>query len=474
MTDGPSTNDSAAGNSNDGESEPSNRSPDESEPRDPDEAFDPPIENRRRAIATLFGIVFIDLLGFGILIPIIPLYAEAFGANEFVVGLLLASYSATQFVFAPILGRLSDEHGRRPILLLSLGGSVIAWTLFGLATALWVLFLARLIAGAMGGNIAAAQAYVADITPPEDRAKGLGLIGAAFGLGFVFGPALGGITSSPGFLAWIGGVLPSAVPVTQFTIPSFTAAAITGLNLVVAFFVLPETHGETTTTDERGRVERLVDALRNPALSGLVLSFFLLSLAFSGMESMFVLFTKDVFDYGTTANGYLLAYMGVVVAIVQGGIVGRLTKRYGERRVAVAGVAIMGISLAALPFSKALGSTLPAVGPLVGMLPTVPGGVLVMLAVLCWLAVGNGLANVSLTTLVSKNAAEEAQGGAFGLTQSAGSIARTAGPAAAGALYAAIRFWLPFVVGGLLMLPILYLLVTTIGSGVDAVEAVGD
>jgi len=459
----------------DDESEATDMTDEDAEPSDSGPGdFDPPVENRRRALAVLFGVVFVDLLGFGILIPIIPLYAEAFGANEFVVGLLLASYSATQFVFAPILGRLSDERGRRPILLLSLGGSVIAWTLFGLAEALWVLFLARLIAGAMGGNIAAAQAYVADITPPEDRAKGLGLIGAAFGLGFVFGPALGGIASSPAVLDWLGDVLPSVVPVTRFTIPSFVAAAITGLNLAVAFVVLPETRRQETVRDERGRVERLVGALRNPALSGLVISFFLLSLAFSGMESMFVLFTNDEFGYGTTANGYLLAYMGVVVAIVQGGVVGRLTERYGERRVAVAGVAIMGLSLAALPFSTALGTGVPAVGPLVGALPTLPGGVLVMLAVLYCLAVGNGLANVSLTTLVSKNAAEETQGGAFGLTQSAGSIARTAGPTAAGALYAAIQFWLPFVVGGLLMLPILYLLATTIGGGADAVEAAGD
>jgi len=448
---------------------------DDREPQDDDDdEFEPPIENRRRALAVLFGVVFVDLLGFGILIPIIPLYAEAFGANEFVVGLLLASYSATQFVFAPILGRLSDERGRRPILLLSLGGSVLAWTLFGLAEALWVLFLARLIAGAMGGNIAAAQAYVADITPPEDRAKGLGLIGAAFGLGFVFGPALGGIASSPGVLDWLDGVLPAIVPVTRFTIPSFAAAAITALNFAVAFVVLPETRQGETAADERGRVERLVEALRNPALSGLVISFFLLSLAFSGMESMFVLFTKDEFGYGTTANGYLLAYMGVVVAIVQGGIVGRLTERYGEPRVAVAGVAIMGVSLGALPFSRVLGTGVPAVGPLLSALPTFSGGVLVMLAVLCLLAVGNGLANVSLTTLVSKNAAEETQGGAFGLTQSAGSIARTVGPTAAGALYAAIQFWLPFVVGGLLMLPILYLLATTIGGGAEAVEAASD
>jgi MFS family permease len=155
-------------------------------------------------------------------------------------------------------------------------------------------------------------------------------------------------------------------------------------------------------------------------------------------------------------------------------VVGRLAERYGEPRVAVAGVAIMGLSLAALPFSKGLGTGVPTLGPVANALPILPGGVLVMLAVLLWLAVGNALANVSLTTLVSKNAAEETQGGAFGLTQSAGSIARTVGPTAAGALYAAIQFWLPFVVGGLLMLPILYLLATTIEDGTGTIEAASD
>src|SRR6056297_1743444 len=193
------------------------------------------LENPRRAMGVIFAIVFVDLLGFGILIPIIPLYAEHFGANEFVVGLLLASYSVMQFLSAPVLGRLSDERGRRPILLLSLFGSVVAWTLFGVAESLVVLFAARLLAGAMGGNIATAHAYVADVMPPEDRAKGLGLIGAAFGLGFVFGPALGGVLSSTAALDAARGLLPAVVPVTEFTLPSFGAAAITGVNLVAAF-----------------------------------------------------------------------------------------------------------------------------------------------------------------------------------------------------------------------------------------------
>lgn len=415
------------------------------------------IENPRRALAVVFAIVFVDLLGFGILIPIIPLYAESFGANELVVGLLLASYSITQFVFAPILGRLSDERGRRPILLLSLIGSTLAWTMFGLAGSLLVLFVARLLAGAMGGNIATAQAYIADITPPEDRAKGLGLIGAAFGLGFVFGPAMGGIFSSDAALSLANSILPAFVPLTKFSLPSFVAAVISAFNLILAFVVLPETHSGEVSHDEGSRIANLRDALSNPALNGLIVSFFLFSLAFSGMESMFVLFTQDSYGYGPEMNGYVLAYVGVVIAIVQGGLVGRLTNRFGEQRLAVAGVCLEMLTLAALPFAPLLGGAIPDFGPLAG-------GLLALLGVLTFLSLGNGLANVSLTTLVSKNASEDSQGGAFGLTQSAGSIARAAGPILAGALYTAV-YWGPFVLGGVLMIPILYVLFTAVRLG---------
>jgi DHA1 family tetracycline resistance protein-like MFS transporter len=421
----------------------------------------PSVGNQRRALFTVFGIVFVDLVGFGILVPIIPLYAEAFGASEFVVGLLLASYSLFQFVGAPVLGRLSDERGRRPILLVSLFGSVLAWTLFGLAHALWVLFLARILAGLMGGNIATAQAYIADVTPPEERAKGLGLLGAAFGLGFVFGPAIGGFFSDPGIVSSVDAALPAVVPIDRFSLPSFVAAGLTAANLLAAAVVLPETNPTgRESTAEQSRIGRLRDALTDPAIGGLVAAFFLFSLAFSGMESMFVLFTQDVFGFGTTANGYLLAYVGVVIAIVQGGLVGRLADRVGEVRLAIAGGGIELVSLAALPFSPALGTLVPTVGPILPVGPVLGPGTIALLLVLTALAVGNGLANVSLNTLVSRSAGDEEQGGAFGLTQSAGSLARTIGPVTAGFLYATLDFRVPFVAAGLLMLPILYILVS--------------
>ncbi|MDG5775681.1 MFS transporter [Haloarculaceae archaeon H-GB2-1] len=432
------------------------------------------VENNRRALLTVFVIVFVDLLGFGILIPVIPLYARALGATEFVGSLLIASYSAMQFLAAPLLGRLSDERGRRPVLLLSLTGSVVAWTLFGVAdlvavgplSVLAILFAARLLAGAMGGNIAAAQAYIADVTPPEKRAKGLGLLGAAFGLGFVFGPALGGIVSSEPVIAAVRTVTPAIVPVSEFTLPSFAAAIITAVNLVAAVVFLPESRSASERAaarrDETGagrsRIGPLVDALRTPGLSVLVVAFFVASFAFSAMESQFIFFTNDLFDYGTAENAYLLTYLGIVVALVQGRLIGPLSDRFGEYRLAIVGSAIQVVTLAFVPFAPSFAWLIPDVGsPMLG-LPVVPPGAVVLVADLTALAVGNALTNVSLNTLVSKSASDETQGGAFGLTQSAGSLARTFGPAVAGGLYTVVGFWAPFVLGGLSFLPVLALL----------------
>ncbi|ELZ92146.1 MULTISPECIES: MFS transporter [Haloferax] len=422
------------------------------------------VENPRRALGVVFLIVFVDLLGFGILIPVIPLYALSFGATEFVGSLLIASYSAMQFLAAPLLGRLSDSRGRRPVLLLSLTGSVLAWLLFGVAGSLAVLFAARMLAGAMGGNIATAQAYIADITAADDRAKGLGLLGAAFGLGFVFGPALGGFFASESVIAAARGVLPAFVPVSEFSLPSFAAAVITGTNLVVAFFVLPESrppdaHETPASAEPReSRVQQLLSALRSPGLGTLVASFFLVSFAFSALESQFIFLTNDQYGYGATENAVLLTYVGVVLAVVQGGLVGPLTDRFGEYRLAVGGAAIQVLTLAAVPFSPQLGAFVPDLGALLPVGPVLPAGVLALLVVMTPLSFGNALTNVSLNTLVSRSATDDEQGGAFGLTQSAGSLARTFGPALAGGLYTGVAFWTPFVVGGALMVPILVLL----------------
>ncbi|SFR44939.1 MFS transporter [Halogeometricum limi] len=421
------------------------------------------VDNSRRALAVVFVIVFVDLLGFGILIPVIPLYALSFGATEFVGSLLIASYSAMQFLAAPFLGRLSDTRGRRPVLLLSLTGSVLAWTLFGLAGSLAVLFFARMLAGAMGGNIATAQAYIADVTPPEERARGLGLLGAAFGLGFIFGPAMGGFFASDAVVTAAQSVFPAWLPATEFSLPSFAAAAITASNLVAAYFLLPESRppearGESRAEERESRVAELLAALRTPALGTLVVAFFLVSFAFSALESQFIFLTNEQYGYGATENALLLTYFGVVIAVVQGGLIGPLTDRYGEYRVAIAGAAIQVFTLAAVPFAPKIGSYLPAVGPLLPVGPTLPAAIVALALVVTPLAFGNAITNVSLNTLVSRSATADDQGGAFGLTQSAGSLARTFGPALAGLLYTGVDFWAPFVLGGALMIPIVALL----------------
>jgi MFS family permease len=421
------------------------------------------VENPRRALAVVFLVVFVDLVGFGILIPVIPLYALSFGATEFVGSLLIASYSATQFVAAPFLGRLSDARGRRPVLLVSLAGSVLAWTLFGFAESLLTLFLARMLAGAMGGNISTAQAYIADVTPPEERARGLGLLGAAFGLGFIFGPVLGGLFASDAAIAAARGVFPAWLPATEFTLPSFAAAAITGVNLVAAFVLLPESRSAdaraaSRATPRESRVAELLSALRTPALGTLVVAFFLVSFAFSALESQFVFLTNEQYGYGATENALLLTYFGVVIAVAQGVLVGPLTDRYGEYRLAVSGAAVQVATLAAVPFAPALARFVPETGTLVDWLPSVPAAILALLAVVTPLAFGNALTNVSLNALVSRSASADEQGGAFGLTQSAGSLARTFGPAVAGLLYTGVGYRAPFLLGGALMIPIVVLL----------------
>ena len=206
---------------------------------------DPAAVSRRRSLGTVLVIVFIDLLGFGVIIPILPFYVRSFGVSDVFIGLLAASYSLMQFVFAPLLGRLSDERGRRPVLMLSLLGSTVAWIIFGLGAqlepvfgvvgALAALFASRMLAGAMGGNIATAQAYVTDVTPVEERANALGLIGATFALGFVFGPALGGIVASDAVVGAARDLLPAVVPTTQFSLPSFLAAGLSLVAFVAAW-----------------------------------------------------------------------------------------------------------------------------------------------------------------------------------------------------------------------------------------------
>jgi DHA1 family tetracycline resistance protein-like MFS transporter len=358
-----------------------------------------------KPLIIIFITVFIDLLGFGIVIPALPFYAESdlFNATPFEIGLLFASYSLMQFFFSPVLGSLSDRYGRRPVLFFSILGSAVGYLFIGFATALWMVFLGRIIAGITGGNISTAQAYVADVTTRENRAKGMGLFGATFGLGFIFGPALGGILSRYGI-----------------HMPFLFAAVLSLVNAVLLYFILPETVNTAEYKPDplrKSRLTEVIDSLRDLQFGTLNAVYFFLVTSFSIMTYAFVLYTIERFGYTAEQNGYIFAFIGILAVIFQGGIFNRLVSRFGENPLMVTGCAMMAVSLFAIPY----------VGP-------DSGGLTAMLLTVALLAVGNSMASPAITSLASKISADESQGASLGVLQSGASLARAIGPALGGVL----------------------------------------
>ncbi len=349
----------------------------------------------RSYLAIIFGVVCIDLIGFGIVLPLLPLYAKSYGATPVVIGLLAISYSLGQLLFNPVWGGLSDKIGRRPVLLGSLAGSVLFYTLFGWAPSLVWLFVARTFAGIFAANISTAMAYIADVTSRADRAKGMGVIGAAFALGFIIGPAVGGVLSKFSY-SW----------------PGYGAAILSLIALCLAFFKLPE----SLPPDKRASRLHFSFAsvwkpvrknLTRPRVARPIWVYFLVILAFSCMQLTFPLFTNQAFGFDVVENGYLFAFVGVVAIVLQGGLIDRLSKRFGEGRLAVVGTTMAMLGIAGLPFAQSL------------------GGLLAMLAVM---GLGSGLSNPTLTSLVSLGADESEQGAVLGASRSVATLARILGP----------------------------------------------
>jgi DHA1 family tetracycline resistance protein-like MFS transporter len=391
-------------------------------------------------VPTLFLIVFVDLVGFGLVIPLLPFYAVRFAASPQQVTLLLAIYSLMQLFTAPLWGRLSDRVGRRAVLTISMAASVFAYLWIGSATALWMLFAARACAGACAGNIAAAQAYIADITKPEERAKGMGLIGAAFGLGFIIGPALGGL---------LAGNDPATADVQT---PAWVAASLSFIALCGVVVLLPESlpaDRRRVPGPSRSRLGALLDVLRRPVLSRLMMTFFLVILAFAGMESTFALWAMEQFDWGPGQVGYVFAFVGLLSAVLQGGLIGGLTRRFGEERLLLCGLALIAIGLLVLPAARTVEVLSVAVSAL---------------------ALGMGLTQPSLNSLISRRAGREEQGEVLGVSQSVGSLSRVLGPASAGYFFGefgrnAAFFWGAALIVAALMLALRLPRLTVVRAG---------
>jgi multidrug resistance protein len=361
---------------------------------------------RKASVFVVFLTVFIDLLGFGMVVPLLSSYAseQRYGASPFQAGLLVASYSIAQFLFAPMWGHLSDRVGRKPILALTLGGNVLSYALFAVAGDLTMLFVSRSLSGFFGANISTAQAYVADVTTKEDRAKGMGMIGMAFGLGFVLGPAFGGELGER-FGTWA---------------PGAGAALLSLIACAVAVFGLPESLTPELRARARGRpghpILGLRVALGRPELSGLLVLFFFLVFGFANLETILPLFLEDRHGLDQAQSGRVFAYIGVCIAFTQGFLMGRLSRRFGERRLLLVG-----------PVAIAIGMQLYWLAPNLG----------VFLVAVPVVAVGMGLSNPSVASLISKRTPPDIQGRTLGLSQSLGALARALSPGLAGWLYGA-------------------------------------
>jgi DHA1 family tetracycline resistance protein-like MFS transporter len=373
------------------------------------------LKTQNTAVGIVFLVVVIDLIGFGIVLPLLPLYAKHYGASPLIIGLLAISYSATQFIFSPILGRMSDRRGRRPILLLSLVGAVIFYALFGWAPSLLWLFVARLGAGVFAANISTAMAYIADMTSRENRAKGMGLIGAAFGIGFIIGPAVGGFLSQ-----------------YSYNLPGYGAAVLSFCALTLAFFKLPESLSTRATSSTasifRAFWQPIQTALRQKDFVRPMLMYFLVTFAFANMQLTFPLFTQAVFNLDVKHVGYLFALSGVMSILLQGGLIGRLSQKFGEGVLALTGSAIYVVGLLALPFAKS---------------------VYLLVVIMGLFGLATGLTLPTLTSLLSLSADEENQGSVLGVSRSVGTLARILGPLWGGWCYGALGLNWPFWTAGI-------------------------
>ena len=371
-----------------------------------------------KPLFSIILVVFIDLLGFSLIIPLLPYYAQTFNASDTTVGLLLASYAAAQLIGAPLLGRASDRFGRRPILLISIFGTFLGFLLFGFATSLAILFASRILQGLTGGNLSVAQAYITDVTDAKSRNRGLGLIGAAFGLGFIIGPALGGLLSN-----------------ISYSVPAFVAAALSFINLLLVAFWLPESLTPEKRTQPSQRkpgfsFNALFQALRHPLTGPLLITRFLYSLAFVILQSIFSLFVLRRFNMSIVTTGFVLAYVGIVSVVTQAWLVGKLSQRFKDTLLIEGGLLVLALGLLMWGFA-----------------PNIP----ILILSLTPVALAGGLLNTVLPSALTKTVAVQEIGGILGLSTSIESSTRVIAPLLGGFLLEKISYWAPGAFGALLL-----------------------
>lgn len=372
----------------------------------------------RSRLANIFFIVFVDLLGFGLILPLLPYYAEEFGATPTLVGLLVASNAAANLIGAPLLGRLSDRYGRRPVLIASISSTLAGFLILGFANSLRMLFLARILDGLIGGNISVAQAYITDITNEDNRARGLGLIGAAFGLGFIIGPALGGSLSRYGY-----------------AVPAFAAAGLAALNLTGVALWLPESLKlEDRTSNAKQppaiNLRSMLEALRRPVVGPLLHTRLFFAFAFSLFQTIFALYAQYRLALDAQATGLILAYVGLLSVLVQGVAMGRLTRRFSEPVLIFSATAMMSAGLLAWAWTP---------------------NVLTLLIVLIPLALSGGILNTVINSSLSKAVSMDEIGGTLGLSSALENLTRVFSPSAGGLLLDVVGTWAPGLLGGLIM-----------------------
>lgn len=374
---------------------------------------------KKASLLMLFSVVFMDMIGFGFIIPLIPDYITRFGGAPALAGLLAAVYALGQFFAAPIVGRLSDKYGRKPLLLFSIGGTFLSLLLLGFSRSLILVFVARLLDGLTGGNITVAQSYIVDITDEKNRARGLGLIGMAFGLGFILGPLFGGLLSVYGL-----------------AVPAFVAAGIAFLNLLLITFKLPESLSLERKEQALLRPRKalnlkvLMAILRRQGTGTVLLMTLLYSFAFILFESMFAIFVADRLGLDSRSRGLLLAYVGLLVALVQGGLVGILVKKFDERKLAAVSVIISALAMLLYSFSTT---------------------VVYLMIMLFPLSIASGITSTLLRTLLTKSVPHEEAGGTLGLSSSAESLNRVLAPMVGSFLFAILGSWSPSVLASILL-----------------------